>query len=82
MFDLDKNKFNFPPIGMDMDWLYKKIKLSKEVDYSIYAEPMTIDEARFKNRIQDDPIITLRTRVEKEYMMNKNRIGDDNVRRD
>lgn len=80
MFELDKNKFNFPPIGMDNEWLDKKIKLSKEVDYSIYAEPMTIDEARFKNRIQDDPIITLRTRLEKEYMMNKNRIGDDNAR--
>lgn len=82
MFELDKNKFNFPPIGMDNEWLDKKIKLSKEVDYSIYAEPMTIDEARFKNRIQDDPIITLRTRIEKEYMMNKNRIGDDNARGD
>ena len=82
MFELDKNKFNFPPIGMDNEWLDKKIKLSKEVDYSIYAEPMTIDEARFKNRIQDDPIITLRTRLEKEYMMNKNRIGDDNARGD
>lgn len=55
-FELDKNKFNFPPIAMDTDWLDNKIKLSKEVDYSIYAEPMTIDEARFKNRIQEDPI--------------------------
>ncbi len=82
MFELDKNKFNFPPIGMDKEWLYKKIKLSKEVDYSIYAEPIIIDESRFKNRIQDDPIIPLRTRLEKEYMMNKNRIGDSNDRWD
>ena len=82
MFILNKNKYPFPPMGMDKEWLDKKIKLGKEVDYSVYAESITIDESRFKIRIQDDPIITLRTRLEKEYMMNKNRKGDDNVRRD
>jgi hypothetical protein len=43
MFELDKNKFNFPPIGMDKEWLDKKIKLSKEVDYSGYSEPISIN---------------------------------------
>lgn len=52
MFELDKNKYPFPPIGMDKDWLDKKIKLTNEVDYSGYNEPIFVNNPMM-NIIED-----------------------------
>lgn len=48
-FELDKGKFNFPPIGMNEEWLDKKIKLSNEIDYSGYNESIFIDNPIMNN---------------------------------
>lgn len=76
MFTLDKDKYPFPPMDMDKEWLDKKIKLDNEVDYSVYAEPINIYESIFKKGVQDDPTITLRTKLEKDYIMEMNRIKE------
>lgn len=84
MFELDKDKYPFPVIGMDKEWLNKKIKLlGKEVDYSVYAEPITIVESLFKNRVQNDADVRLRFMDEIKYLNKKiyagshSRLSDD-----
>lgn len=67
-FELDKDKFNFPPVGMDKEWLDKKIKLSKEVDYSVYAEPITIGIPDYIQKVHRDISRSLRIKLENEMI--------------